>query len=549
MLISMEKILVLDANARGKGIRYATLDVIGIGPRIIVSILKNFGFFVQLEPYEKIIHNKSILNKFDVLAISFMVSDFPAVRKLINIWRSMNNGLVILGGPGTLDTNRLSMLDFNIAFKGEAEVILLKILKEYKSFNEFYTTQVKDSSTMDGLVLKIGNKLIDGGIGPWTPKEIINDIVPDIESIKNYPFYWASRIYVEAVRGCSNFYRPLAISNVCKMCNICRSENLEARIRCPSNIPPGCGYCNVPMIHGPPRSRDPYKIVDEVEALLKLGATRIVLSAPDFLDYGRELLVDGPLTDPCHPPPNIDMIEHLLRMITKIPNVMKGEATVSIENVKACLIDEYVAEILGKYLKGTTIYIGLESCSDRLLELIGRPSKCRDTLRAIELLGKYGLRPYVYLMYGIPLETKEDIDITIKMLDNPIFSYVERIVLYRFRPLPHTPLEKILKVNTYTNNEIINQLYEKVKEFNTHKKRHILYKKIDVIIASIYNRNPRYLVAYPLKHGPVTLIKATKRFIGYIATVKITKVISDRMVLGEIIRLGKRITDHRIDKR
>lgn len=139
----MEKILVLDANARGKGIRYATLDVIGIGPRIIVSILKSFGFYVQLEPYEKITHNKSILNEFDVLAISFMVSDFPAVRKIINIWRSMNNGLVVLGGPGTLDTNRLSTLNFDIAFKGEAEITLLKILKEYKSLNEFYLAQIK----------------------------------------------------------------------------------------------------------------------------------------------------------------------------------------------------------------------------------------------------------------------------------------------------------------------------------------------------------------------------------------------------------------------
>lgn len=545
----MEKILVLDANARGKGIRYATLDVIGIGPRIIVSILKSFGFYVQLEPYEKITHNKSILNEFDVLAISFMVSDFPAVRKIINIWRSMNNGLVVLGGPGTLDTNRLSTLNFDIAFKGEAEITLLKILKEYKSLNEFYLAQIKNPNTINGLALKIGDKLIDGGISPWTPKEVINNIMPDIESIRNYPFYWASRIYVETVRGCSNFYRPQAISEFCRVCNICRSGDLGARIKCPSNIPPGCGYCNVPMIHGFPRSRDPYKIVSEVEALLKLGATRIVLSAPDFLDYGRELLVNGPLTDPCYPPPNIDMIEHLLQMITKIPKIMKGEATVSIENVKACLIDEYVAEILGKYLRDTAIYIGLESCSDKLLELIGRPSKCRDTLRAIELLSKYGLRPYVYLMYGIPLETREDIDITIKMLDDPIFSYVERIVLYKFRPLPYTPLEKILNVNTYTNNGIIKQLYEKVKEFNTQKKRHMLYRKIDVIIASTYNRDPRYLVAYPLKHGPVTLIKTAKRFIGYIATVRITKIISDRMVLGEIIRLGKRVVNHRIYER
>ena len=46
---------------------------------------------------------------------------------------------------------------------------------------------------------------------------------------------------------------------------------------------------------------------------MKEGVTRIVLSAPCFLDYGRDLLVEPePLTDPRSPESNYNEIEKLL---------------------------------------------------------------------------------------------------------------------------------------------------------------------------------------------------------------------------------------------
>jgi len=538
----LDKVMVIDANARGRGRRFSTLDVIGVGPRLIVSLLKSYGLYADLMPYEVFVRDPSIAKEFDVLAISYMVSDVVAVKKAIEIWRKLNrDGIVVLGGPGTLDTDTLTELDFDLAFKGESELTLDNIFSRYRSLYDVLHG-VREQEIQPGLVVKLsGRRLIDGGIGCWVPRELINRVMPDVDSVTKYPFYWASRVYVEVVRGCSNFYRPvLAAGASCLGCNICRSGNLSSRIRCPIGIPPGCGYCSVPAIHGPARSREMDSIVGEVKALIKAGVTRVVLSAPDFLDYGRDFLVDDLLTDPCNPKPNVDAIDRLLHSLTSITEVAEGSATISIENVKPCLVTEEVAEILGRYLKDSVVYIGVESCSDRLLKSIGRPSMYSESLKAIELLSKYGLRPYVYLMHGLPSECDEDIKSTLACIDIFRSLGVEKIVLYRFTPLPYTAFSSSPRPEPAVSNPIKAILYRSVTNFNRDRKYGLLNRVIDVVIAARY-RDPRYLVSYPLKHGPVVLIRASKNFIGTIAAIRVTGVKSDRLVYGELIYVKKRL--------
>lgn len=542
----MEKVLVVDANARLRGKRLTTLDVIGVGPRVVAALLRRYGFQASLYPYEKVIANPSIMKEYDVLAASFMISDAVAVKNLIRAWRKTkeSEGIVVLGGPGVLSTEMLKRLDFDIAIIGEAEVVLHEMFysRGFRSFRDV-VEGAEETNAVRGVCIRRGGKIIDGGLGPWAPRELLFKVMPDIEGVTRYPFYWACRIYVEVVRGCSNFRRALITSSGirCTNCGLCRSGDLSQRLWCPIGIPPGCGYCSVPLVHGPPRSRDLYSIIEETQRLIDIGATRIVLSAPDFLDYGREIGIEGPLTDPCYPPPNLDMIEKLLRELTRIDAIVDGRATLMIENIKACLVDERVAEVLGRYLKGTAIYIGLESCSEELLKAMGRPSTCRDTLRAIELLTRHGLKPYVYLIHGLPLEGVDDIAKTIEVLPHLEKIGVERIILYRFTPLPRTALSKG-STNTNTDYvQIVERLKNDVKRFNEKAKASLVGRVMDVIIASTYPKDKRYLVSYPLRHGPVVLLRLPKKFVGYIARVRISKVISDRIVLGILVQLIRRV--------
>jgi hypothetical protein len=110
----LERVLVLDANARLKGRRLTTLDVIGSGPRVVSALLNYYGFKAELHPYEHFISNKDILEEFDVLAISFMVSDIKAVKKAVDFWRK-NRGrerLVILGGTRSFKYKSIEVAGF-----------------------------------------------------------------------------------------------------------------------------------------------------------------------------------------------------------------------------------------------------------------------------------------------------------------------------------------------------------------------------------------------------------------------------------------------------
>lgn len=532
----MESVIVVDANARQKGRRVSTLDVIGVGPRLVTSILKMHGFKASLYAYESILSNKEILENFDAIAISFMVSDFKAVKKLIDMWRKVNNGIIILGGPGTLSRSILSSLDFSLALMGESEITLQKLFSMYKSLSEAYYDLSKSKTTIKGLAIKVDREIIYGGIGEWTPKKFLN-VIPEINDLKNFPFFWASRIYVEVVRGCSNFRRPIQTfdGRYCIRCDLCYKGPLSARVSCPVNIPPGCGYCSVPAIHGPARSRDLFTIVEEIERLTKVGASRIVLSAPDFLDFGRDELVEGPLTDPCNPPPNVHKIEELLSRLSKIRAVAEERATVMIENVKPCLVNDEVSDVLGRYLKDTPIYIGLESCSDDLLKKVGRPSTCSEGISAIEKLKKSGLRPYVYLMHGLPIERDEDVLKTVKAIEILRNVGVERIVLYRFSPLPYTAFEMAPKPGPAVNDPMRKLLYDKVKEFNREQNKKIVGRVVKAIVALKHPKKPGFLIAYPMRHGPVIIVRGGETLVGHRVTVKIHRLLSNRIVFGEIV--------------
>lgn len=543
----MENILVVDANARVNGKRYSTLDVIGVGPRLITSLFKYYGFNAVLHPYENVVNNPKIFKNFDAIAISFMVSDFIAVNRITKLWRKYkeNTSLIVLGGPGTLSNKILSSLEFDLAFIGESEYTFHYLFHTlgYKSLRDLVQNLRNEKKIPKGLAIKFNRKIVDGGLGLWTPRELLFKVLPEVEDLKNYPYYWACRIYVEVVRGCSNFYRPI-VNNTCNECKLCVSEEFSKRILCPVGIPPGCGYCNVPLVYGYVRSRNIYSIAEEVRKLLDIGVTRIVLSAPDFLDFWRDAKVQNVLTNPCNPRANLDAIEKLFEELTKFNEVVEGLASISIENIKACLVDKDVVEILGKYLKGTAVYIGLETCSNKLLKSIGRPSTCEEVLNAIKLLSSSGLRPYVYLMHGLPYEEIEDLKKTIEIIPTLMKLNVEKIVLYKFRPLPRSAFESISRNNKMNLNLIEHhreKLKEIVKDFNKLSKENLIGRHIDIVIASQHHRYPDYLIGYPLHHGPVTLVKTSKKYIGYVARTRITRVLSDRIVLGEIIYLKRKI--------
>lgn len=534
-MVSSPDILVVDSLARAGGSRYSTFDVAGAGPRIVAGLVEERGFNVKLEAYEL-----AVKRRFDntrLLLISAMSSDILAVYRFINraIKRGFR-GVVLLGGPiGAGYRDILSRFEtINYVVVGEGEIPIEKILDSLDALID------KDENVLRKIPA-LAYRSSSGNIvltSPpvHTPVDKLSKLKPWVRVNESYPYYRAVRFYVEVVRGCSNFRRPLVKSRElgCVDCGNCLSVDLETRLKCPSNIPPGCGFCSVPYLFGSSRSRSVESIVKEIMGLISHGAERIVLSAPDFLDYGREKLVEPyPLTDPCTPGANVDAIEELLNAVFSIEEVERGSVTIMVENVKSCLVNEEIAKTLSRFFRGTTIHIGAETGDDWFNEyVLGKPIGSRHVVRAVKLLKEAGLRPYVYIMHSLPFENIRVYKNTIRLVKQLATLGVEKITLYKFRPIPGSAFENMEVEARYSRE--IHRLKRLVSRINRDGKRMFLKNTIEVYVV----KNHRGCYGYPVKHGPVVVIrdKCRESYESYKALVEITGV-SERVVYGEVLKI------------
>jgi radical SAM superfamily enzyme YgiQ (UPF0313 family) len=268
---------------------------------------------------------------------------------------------------------------------------------------------------------------------------------------------------------------------------------------------------------------------------LDLGVRRIVLSAPGFLDYGRDLLVEPqPLTNPRKPEPNYDFIEKLLSNIASIDQIAKGEASFFVENLKGELVTERAAETLGRYLSGTPVNIGFETGSEFQSQQIGRSSTPRENLIAVRMLKKVGLKPYVYFVHGLPGQDRDTVKATVDAIEKSIKAGASRIILYRFQPLPMSTYQDMFRAPPAVKDKLSNMIYEAAIKVNKKLKEKLVGSTIRVVVSETYSNDHTFHVAYPMHHGPVVLVKNAEKLVGEIVDVLISEIVSDRIVRGEI---------------
>lgn len=533
------KAVVIDLLARASRGKYTSFDVVGAGPRIVAGVAESLGIEVDLVSYEKALRSIDFM-EYDLVMASAMSSDLGSLQRILRRAYIRNRDAIkLVGGPISAEFYELMLKlpEVDLVVVGEAEVTLSKILS--KGLNSLIQREFHELHNIDGIAYRVGNRIAFTGFPEYTSEEVLNSIKPFTRVNEAYDNVWIYRFYVEVVRGCSNFSRPMVSldsNRACLRCYNCRNSDLLKRLECPAGIMPGCGFCSVVVVHGPPRSRAQDSIVNEVKELIRHGARRIVLSAPDFLDYGRNWLVKPrPLTNPCMPKANLEALEKLLEEVSNISEVSSGEVRIFVENVKACLINEEVAKLLGTYLKGTPVNIGLETCVDRFNdEVLGKPITLREVIRGVKLLRKHSIRPYVYLMYDLPYVNREIYLKTISTIPKLFKAGVEKVTLYKFTPLPLTLFE-FLKPSIEECAELIRELKAFVNKFNAIAKKTYLGKFINVLTLVVEGR----AYGYPVDHGPVVFINNSNKLrSGCIATVRITDVRS-RHVVGELIEVKK----------
>ena len=95
------------------------------------------------------------------------------------------------------------------------------------------------------------------------------------------------------------------------------------------------------------------------------------------------------------------------------------------------------------------VALGIESGSQRMLNLMGKRETTQQYLKSIEMIKKAGLKVKCFFMYNFPGETEKDLELTKKFI---LKAKPDKWTLSRFSPLPGSyiwnhPKEFNLKIN------------------------------------------------------------------------------------------------------
>ncbi len=522
------KVLIVDALSAGSGRRTSSRDSIGCGPRTIAGVLERHNIHCRISRIEDLLQAPKKLRKFDHLALSAMTMDLPASIQLLKKWRhERSRGRVIVGGPLSSDPKGvLSLLKPDVLVVGEGESTLDELLMINFLDDNPSLPDVVGVAYLRGNDVQINEPRPFISESTWS-----NKFTPSSTRIVDYSDYQAARVYVEVLRGCSNFGRPtlpLPNGRECTDCDNCRSDDMKLRMVCPEGIPPGCGFCSVPNTWGPPRSRSAESIVKEIRQLVDLGVHRIVLEAPDFLDYSRGIGI----TDPCGPAANLEAIGALLDSLNEIQEIRKGSVHLTIENMKACLFTEEVAANLSGSLSSISPNIGLETGSDEHMVQIGKCGSAANVLRAVRVAKKHGMTPFIYFIYGLPGETPESIQASVRLMQEVSEAGAERIILYGFRPLPGSAFEEFPEARS--DDPISEPLRIEAARVNRSKKNRYVGLLVKGVAAEPSWSRHGYTMVYPLAEGPLMTIKGGYTA-GTILNLRVTKVLSAGLLEAEVV--------------
>jgi anaerobic magnesium-protoporphyrin IX monomethyl ester cyclase len=177
-----------------------------------------------------------------------------------------------------------------------------------------------------------------------------------------------------------------------------------------------CGYCDQSVFGRKWRYHSPEYVVAEMSHLKeKYGIEFISIEDDNFL-LSRERTVK--------------ICEGMLKA-----NLNLGWSCLG----RANEVDDEVLSLMKK-AGCRTVYLGIESGSPRILKLINKKLSIEDTRKGIALIKKYGIEVVGSFILGLPTETKEEMQMTIRLaLSLPL----DGISVFTFTPFPQTPLREL----------------------------------------------------------------------------------------------------------
>ncbi|HON58669.1 MAG TPA: TIGR04013 family B12-binding domain/radical SAM domain-containing protein [Smithella sp.] len=355
----------------------------------LAGALETDAFFEAVEIYfpdnEKTLVEKlpDIVKKHNmvVLAISFMTPQLWKIASLVRKLRGQYGKHITLiagGSHPSGDVGETLRMGFDVVARGEGEALIVDLLKQ------LYT----DGTLQDvpGIAFVQDNGKIKF-TGPGKPVDL--DRFP--------PFAVKKRKIgpIEITRGC----------------------------------PFQCHYCQTGHLSGTkPRHRSIDCICENVDIMKRNRLTDIRVITPNAFSYGSP---DGKTF-------NLIALENLLKNIRKVlgshGRLFWGTCP---SEVRPEHVTRDTIELILRYADNDNLVIGAQSGSQRLLDHCNRGHSVEDVYRAVEITIQAGLKANVDFIFGLPGETAQDCDQTIKVMKDLVEKGV-RIHAHTFMPLPQT---------------------------------------------------------------------------------------------------------------
>ena len=197
-----------------------------------------------------------------------------------------------------------------------------------------------------------------------------------------------------------------------------------APIEISRGCPWGCTYCQTPRLFGHCMRHRSISVISRFARRHK----DIRFTSPNSLAYGS----DGRR-------PRLDKVKKLLEELSEQNKPIYFGTFPS--EVRPDFVTDEALEIITAYCANKSISIGGQSGSPAVLRGIGRGHGREEIEMACELCREHGLIPNVDLIFGLPMESAEDQQMTLD-LARWIEGKGGKVRAHRFMPLPGTPLWK-----------------------------------------------------------------------------------------------------------
>jgi B12-binding domain/radical SAM domain protein len=197
-------------------------------------------------------------------------------------------------------------------------------------------------------------------------------------------------------------------------------SSIEISRGCPFN----CAYCSTPQLFG---HRMRHRSIDEIAKYAEF-LRDVRFTSPNAFAYG---------SNGVHP--RSEKIEALLSALPR-RNIFFGTFP---SEVRPEFINDKLLELVSEYCANTTLNMGGQSGSQRMLDSINRGHTVEDIITGAEKCLQHGITPVVDFIFSLPGETEDDQLDTLRLI-KWLTGKGGKVHSHYFMPLPGTALENRL---------------------------------------------------------------------------------------------------------